>query len=135
MANKIKVKLILELRSAGMSRNIIADTRHMSRTSVSDVFHLADEMSITYNNIKDKDDEEVYRMLYPDKHSEENIYKDPEYICVHSELKRVGVTLKLLWSEYRDKCNTEGTIPMGYTKYCDGYGAYTIAAMSRPTRK
>ena len=127
MANKIKVKLILELRSSGMSRNTIADTRHMSRTSVSDVFHLADEMSITYNSIKNKEGEEVYRMFYPDKHSEENIYKDPDYNYVHSELKRVGVTLKLLWSEYIDKCNTEGAIPMGYTKYCDGYGAYTIA--------
>ncbi len=127
MANKIKVKHILELRSAGMSRNLIAETRHMSRTSVSDVFHLADEMSITYDNIKNKEDEEVYRMFYPDKHSEENIYKDPDYKNVHSELKRVGVTLKLLWSEYRDKCNTEGEIPMGYTKYCDGYGAHTIA--------
>ena len=96
MAHKIKVKLILELRASGMSRNIIADTRHMSRTSVSDVFHHADEMSITYDNVRDKDDEEVYRMFYPDKHSEENIYKDPDYKYVHSELKRVGVTLKLL---------------------------------------
>lgn len=126
MANKIKVKLILELRASRMSRNIIADTRHMSRTSVSDVFHLADEMSITYDNVRDKDEEEVYRMFYPDKHSEENIYKNPDYEYIHSELKRVGVTLKLLWSEYRDTCNTDGTIPMGYTKYCDGYGAYTI---------
>ena len=39
MANKINVKLILELRDAHMSRNGIASTRHMSRTSVSDVFH------------------------------------------------------------------------------------------------
>jgi hypothetical protein len=43
MAKKINVKLILELRDAGMSRNGIASTRHMSRHSVSDVFHLADE--------------------------------------------------------------------------------------------
>lgn len=127
MANKIKVKLILELRASGMSRNIIAETRHMSRTSVSDVMHLADEMSITYDNVRYKNDEEIYLMFYPDKHSEENIYKNPDYMYVHSELKRVGVTLKLLWSEYQDKCHTEGAIPMGYTKYCDGYGVYTIA--------
>src|SRR5660397_59537 len=86
MANKIKVKLILELRASGMSRNIIADTRHMSRTSASDVFHHADEMSITYDNVRDKDDEEVYRMFYPDKHSEKYIYKDPDYKYIHSEM-------------------------------------------------
>jgi len=27
------------------------------------VFHLADEMSITYDNVRDKDEEEVYRMF------------------------------------------------------------------------
>lgn len=42
MANKIRVKLILELRSTGMSRNLIASTRHISRRSVSDVFHIPD---------------------------------------------------------------------------------------------
>jgi len=127
MAKKIKVKLILELRAAGMSMNLIANTRHMSKTSVNDVFHHADEMSISYDSIREKDEEDVYRMFYPDKHSVENMYKDPDYKYVHSELKRIGVTLKLLWTEYGEKCNAEGTIPMGYTKYCDGYGQHTIA--------
>lgn len=39
MANvKIHVKLILQLRDAGMSRQGIASTRHISRNSVSEVF-------------------------------------------------------------------------------------------------
>lgn len=38
MANvKIHVKLILQLRDAGMSRQGIASTRHISRNSVSEV--------------------------------------------------------------------------------------------------
>ena len=41
-------KLILELRSAGLSRNTIASTRHFSKNSVSDVFHISDEKGITY---------------------------------------------------------------------------------------
>ena len=48
MANKIKVKLILELRAAHMSRNAIAKTRNISKNSVSDVIHLADKMDITF---------------------------------------------------------------------------------------
>ena len=44
MANvKIHVKLILQLRDAGMSRQAIASTRHISRNSVSEVFRIADE--------------------------------------------------------------------------------------------
>lgn len=127
MANKIKVKIILELHQAGMSRNTIADTRHMSRSSVSDVIRLSKEMSIRFDDVKDKDEEAVYRMFYPDKHAAESMYNDPDYKYVHSELKKVGVTLKLLWEEYRDKCNKEGSILMGYTKYCNGYGEYTMA--------
>ena len=69
MAKKINVKLILELRDAHMSRNGIASTRHMSRHSVSDVFHIADEKGITYRDVRFLDENEVYRMFYPDKHA------------------------------------------------------------------
>lgn len=127
MANKINVKLILELRKAGLSRNMIASTRHMSRRSVSDVIHISDSQGITYSDVRDLDEAEVYRMFYPDKYAIEMMYEQPNYEYVHSELKRVGVTLKLLWQEYQDKCKTVNTIPMGYTKFCNGYGNYTIA--------
>ena len=43
MARKINVKLIMELRDAGLSRSTIASTRHISRHSVSEVFNIADE--------------------------------------------------------------------------------------------
>ena len=62
MANKINVKLILELRDAHMSRNSIASTRHMSRNSVSDVFHIADEQGIKYQDVRFLDENEVYRI-------------------------------------------------------------------------
>lgn len=126
MARKINVKLILELRDAHMSRNGIASTRHISRNSVSDVFHIADSMEITYKDIRNLDDEQVYRMFYPQKHTVENMYHNPDYEYVHKELKRVGVTLKLLWKEYQDRCSSKNTISMGYTKFCKGYSNYTI---------
>lgn len=43
MARKIQVKLILLLRSTGMSQRAICQSRHMSRNSVSEVFRIADE--------------------------------------------------------------------------------------------
>jgi transposase len=126
MSNKIKVKLILELRAAHMSRNNIASTRHMSKNSVSDVFHIADKLGISFEGIKEKTEEEVYHMFYPDKHAVESMYKDANYEYVHKELKKVGVTLKLIHQEYCDGCKTENAIPMGYTKFCDGYSDYII---------
>jgi transposase len=126
MPNRINVKLVLELRDAGLSRNMIAATRHIGKDSVSDVLHRADELAIIFADVKDKDNDEIYKMFYPDKQPPEGIYKDPDYLYVHDELKKVGVTLKLLWEEYRDKCRTGIDIPMGYTKYCEGYSAYTV---------
>jgi transposase len=126
MANKIKVKLILELHAAGMSRNMIAATRHISKLSVSDVIRRAGELSVTLNDITEKSDEDVYRLFYPDRHAVETLYKDPGYDYVHEELKKTGVTLKLLWDEYRTACAVGGGLAMGYTKYCKGYTQHTI---------
>ena len=58
----------------------------MSRNSVSDVFHIADAKGISYCDIKNLEEEEVYRMFYPDKHAAENMCQDPDYNYVHEEL-------------------------------------------------
>lgn len=100
MTNKINVKLILELRNANMSRNGIASTRHMSRHSVSDVFHIADELGITYKNVRFLDENEVYRMFFPDKHAVDDLYKDPDYEYIHQELRKTGVTLFVITKYY-----------------------------------
>jgi hypothetical protein len=63
MAQKIKVKLVLELRSAQLSQREICRTRKMSQHSVGDVCRIAGELGITYKDVKDKSEEEVYRMF------------------------------------------------------------------------
>lgn len=127
MANKINVKLIMELKAAGLSQNTIAKTRHISKASVSDVVHIAYEKRISYEDIRDKSDDEIYRLFYPDKFAVETMFRQPDYPYVHNELKKVGVTLKLLWQEYKDTCNKEGGISVGYTKFCEDYSKYTAA--------
>lgn len=104
MANKIKVKLILELRAAQMSQREICRTRHISQHSVSDVFKIAHEKNILFEDIKNKLEEEVYQMFFPDKFSTENLFKQPNYEKIHTELKKTGVTLKLLWYSYVEPC-------------------------------
>ena len=65
MANKIQVKLILELRSKNMSRNSIAEIRGMSRNSVSDVIKRSKQLGITYDDVKNKSPDDVYALFYP----------------------------------------------------------------------
>ena len=104
------MKLILQLRDAGTSRQAIASTRHISRNSVSEVFRIADEKEIHYADVRNLGEDEVYRLIYPDKHQEEVMFADPDYEYIHRELKKSGVTLKLLHDEYVEKCTVRGTI-------------------------
>ena len=68
----------------------------------------------------------MYHKLSPESYQSETLYDVPEYAYVHKELKMVGVTLKLLWQEYRNKCQAKGTIAMGYTKFCEGYQEHSL---------
>lgn len=59
MANKIKVKLIMELHAAGVSRNSISDTRHMSRNSISEVIQIAQRRGISSDDVRVLSEEEA----------------------------------------------------------------------------
>lgn len=55
------------------------------------------------------------------RHQSEILYTFPDYEKVHKELQGVGVTLKLLWQEYVDRCKQANDIAVGYTKFCEDY--------------
>src|SRR5699024_7458206 len=121
MVRKIPVKLVMQYRDQGFSRNMIAKTQKVGRSSVSEVFKRADELKLTYEDIKELPDNEVYRKFFPERHQSEVLYTLPDYEKIHKELQRVGVTLKLLWQEYVDRCKDTNGIPVGYTKFCEDY--------------
>src|SRR5699024_3710032 len=127
MAKKIPAKLILEYRAMGLSRNLMSKTKKVGRSSVSDVLKRADDWGLTYEDVESFSEVDVYRKLFPERHQSESLYDMPEYAYVHKELKRVGVTLKLLLKEYKEKCQAKGSIAMGYTKFCEGYQEYILS--------
>ena len=100
MADRINVKLLLELRQANMSQRAIAASRHISTKSVAAVWKRADDLGVSYADVADKSDDEVYLLFFPDKFRKETVYAHVNYEYVHTELKKTGVTLKLLWHEY-----------------------------------
>ena len=122
MAKKIDVKLLLELRQANMSQRAIASTRHISTKSVAAVWRRADELGISLADVTDKTSDEVYTLFFPEKFRKETMYASVDYEYVHNELKKSGVTLKLLWQEHKD--DSKGGVPVGYTKFCDDYAKY-----------
>jgi transposase len=46
-------------------------------------------------------DDELQARLYPPPRPRSSTRQEPDYAGLHQELKRPGVTLQLLWEEYR----------------------------------
>lgn len=123
MPKKVSVKPILELRAAGISMRKIESLMHVSRHTISAIYKAADVHSISWDNVKDFDEDKIYEMLFPPV-PKTSVFEEVDYDYIHSELKKTGVNLKLLWNEYRNQCISKGTIPCGYTKFCKEYSNY-----------
>lgn len=104
MARKIRAKLIMQPCEQGMSRRSVAKTRHMLMESVCEVFDIADERGICWTDVEKLTDEEAYRLFCPDEGIRDSVFEDPDWACVHKEMAKVGVNLRLLHDEYRDRC-------------------------------
>lgn len=127
MANKIKAKLALQLREAGVSANKVYAAHRISKKSQKEVLEAAAGLGITYADVADLPDDEVYRLLFPDRNNHVSVFEEPDWDYVHRELARVGVTLRLLHSEYCDVCGESGAVAMGYDRFCKRYGEYTAS--------
>ena len=125
MARKIPVKIIVQLKDAGISQRMIACTRKVSRNSVSEVFRIADSEEIHYQDISTLDDAAVYKKFFPNKDADSAAFAVPDYEYIHNELRRKDVTMALLYQEYLAKCNSEGLLPVGKTKFYDDYDEFT----------
>lgn len=127
MANKIRAKLALQLREAGVSANKVYETHRISKKSQREVLEAASKLGITYADIADMPDDEVYRLLFPDRNNHVSVFEQPDWEYVHRELAKVGVTLQLLHLEYRDVCAENGKVAMGYDRFYKRYGAFTVS--------
>ena len=127
MANKIKAKLALQLREAGVSANKVYAAHRISKKSQREVLEAAANLGITYADVADMPDDEVYRLLFPGRNNHVSVFEEPDWEYVHGEMAKVGVTLRLLHSEYRDVCRESGTVAMGYDRFCRRYGDFTVS--------
>jgi transposase len=66
-------------------------------------------------------DLELLAALGKSRADEERHKTEPDYRRLHSELRRKGVTLLLLWTEYRQEHPEDG---YGYSRFCELYEAW-----------
>ena len=65
MVRKIRAKLILQLRSEGLSGRAIASSQGMSRKSITAILEAADAADVSWDDVADRPDDEVYDLLFP----------------------------------------------------------------------
>jgi transposase len=112
-----KVREILRLKHAHqMSERQISLTVGLSRSTVSEYLRRAATANLHWPLPEEVDDALLERRLFPPK-CDTPVRPMPDWNAVHNELKRRGVTLMLLWEEYRAQ-HGEG---YAYSPYCQLY--------------
>ena len=113
-----KIREALRLRSEGFSGRKIAQSLSLGRATISDYFWRADVEGLSWPLPDDLSDAALEQLLFPRTVGDvRGSFPRPDWSYVHAELRRKGVTLFLLWEEYRG-IHPDG---YGYSRYCELY--------------
>ena len=120
-----KIREVLRLKhEAGLSNRAIARACCVSNSTVGDYLQRANTAGIVWPLPEDLGEEELYRKLFPEKEAVKGVQRPiPNWEEVQRELSRRGVTLMLLWQEYREK-HPDG---YGRTQFFEHYGRWNRA--------
>lgn len=127
-----KIREVLRLKyEIGLSEREIARSCCLSKTSVNRYLEKAQQAAITWPLPDHLDDNALECLLYPSEAKRQ--FAVPAWSQIHQELKKKGVTLDLLWSEYH--ANT--ALAMSYSRFCYGYRQFkqTLEPVMRQTHK
>ena len=113
-----KVFEVLRLKhEANLSHEKIARACGVSKGVVSKYLSLAIAKDIGWPLPEGVDEAALERLLFPAEKKPER-FVEPDYFQIHQELKRKGVTLQLLWSEYVAIHQDRG---YRYSQFCHHY--------------
>jgi transposase len=114
-----KIRDVLRLHAAGLSKRRIAVSLNIGATSAGEYLRRARRAGLSWPLAADPSDEDLERLLFPPAPGTVSVDRrpPPDWPILHRELKRAGVTLSLLWEEYRS-AYPEG---YGYSRFCDLY--------------
>jgi transposase len=123
MANQLKqmntVRAIIQLLSRNYSLRAISDQLKISRVTVTKYAKYCEASGKTFDELMRMDDAALGEVMYPPADQqgvvdERRAYLETQITLYVAELKRTGVTKKLLWEEYKKK------VPDGYrySQFC-----------------
>lgn len=121
-----KISEVLRLKWAcGLSQRTIGRSCQISHSTVSEYLQRAEAAGLKWPLPDELDEESLHRLLYPSAGNKTlvipGVQVTPDWEKVHQELKKRNVTLRLLWTEYRESHPTG----YGYSQFCDLYRVYS----------
>lgn len=116
------VREILRLKHEGLSDRAIARSTRVARSTVSEYLGRAAAAGLVWPLPAELTDAALEALLFVHGGAAPGLRRKPEpdWPSLHRELRRPGVTLMLLWQEYRAGA-PEG---YGYSRFCELYGEW-----------
>jgi len=113
-----KIREVLRLAAQGLSTREMASSLAIGRTTLREYLYRARTAGLGWPLPDDLSDGNLERLLFPRvSGGARGRIPQPDWSFVHTELRRTGVTLSLLWEEYR-AVHPDG---YGYSRYCELY--------------
>ena len=114
-----KIREVFRLKfDCELSNRKIAKSCHIARSTVGEYLFRFQQAALGWPLPKDMDDVELEQLLYPPAPAPFACVRPlPDCNYVHCELRKKGVTLSLLWQEYKEQ-NPHG---YQYSQFCHRY--------------
>ena len=113
-----KIEDVLRLHARGLSTRRISLATGVGKTTVIEYLRRAGRAGLSWPLPEGLDEAALERLLFPPPlPSKGRQLAEPDWAAIHRELKRPGVTLALLWDEYRG----QHPYGYGYSAFCEHY--------------
>jgi len=123
-----KIREVLRLKfERGLGHRAIGLAAGISKGSVADYLARAEAAGLAWAEATLMSDAEVERRLFRQLgYHEPSARVAIDFVWVHGELRRTGVTLQLLWREYNDAATESpgAARPYQYSQFCDLYAGF-----------
>ena len=125
-----KVRDLFRLKAQGLSTRQIAASLGTARSTVAECLRRAEAAGLSWPLPSALSDAALEERLYPPQPHSRIQAPPPDWALIHTELRRPGVTLQLLWEEYQS-VHSEG---YRYSRFCDLYRAF-VGCIDRVMRQ
>lgn len=117
-----KIRDVLRLRwQSGLSYRQIASSLQLGHTTIADYIRRAEAAQLSWPLPEELSDARLDGLLFGGSPSSGKLERPlPNWSQIHQDMGRKGVTLQLLWQEYK-AVYPEG---YGYSRFCDKYRAW-----------